>query len=158
MKNGNVSAYFEGNDVLDGSTKVAEEFEFTRGHRKFLLSIRDFLKSNLDENQNTLKLKAKNQPSTAKRKLSQNVIRNVGSKKFKFFTPDPASSEGQAEGSNSIDNLVDNLKNEKSILMGKAITSLIRHTPEKYVKARVKVNQNFTIFDVSNVTLSPKID
>lgn len=143
VKNGNVSAYFDGNDVLDGSTKTVREFEFTRGHRKFLLSIRDFLKNYLAESENSPKLEAEHHPKTAKRKLSKNVVRNVPMKKFKIFGPDPSRSQDS--------NSSDILKNERSILIGKAITSMIRHTLEKYVEARVKV---YLVVDSSIITLS----
>lgn len=48
VRNGNVSKYFQREkeiNILDGSTKTEANFEFTRGHKKFLLYIRDFLKN-----------------------------------------------------------------------------------------------------------------
>lgn len=52
VKNGNVSKHFENvkeDDVLEGSNKIRTNFEFTRGHVKFLIAIRDFLKNHLDK-------------------------------------------------------------------------------------------------------------
>lgn len=48
VRNGNVKKYFEKEkdvDVLKGSTRDAEYFEIPRGHKRYILIIRDFLKN-----------------------------------------------------------------------------------------------------------------
>lgn len=51
VKNGNVMKHFgDAKDTLEGSHKTVETFEFSRGHIKFLMKIRDFLKGHMDIN------------------------------------------------------------------------------------------------------------
>lgn len=148
VRNGNVSAYFEnvdGMNVLDGSTKTVENFVFTRGHTKFLLSIRDFLKNCLEQNGTASFVSEMAQkPKTVKHKLNDNENPKpytVHKKRTKYSlteTSGPSSPSGTSS--------LDELKKERNILLGKAITSLIRNTPEMYVKARVKVNKNLINF------------
>ncbi len=54
VKNGNVGKYYESlvgeKDVLEGSLKTTANFEFSRGHIKFLKSIVEFLKKHAEQN------------------------------------------------------------------------------------------------------------
>lgn len=156
VRNGNVSAYFEnvdGINVLDGSMKTVKNFEFTRGHKKFLLSIRDFLKNFLEENGtgslvSEIAQKPSQKPETVKHKLNDNKNPKpytVPKKKMKFCLSETSGPSNPSS--------LDELKKERNILLGKAIMSLIRHTPEMYVKARVKVNKNLLRFYIQFLRL-----
>lgn len=53
VRNGNVTKYYLGTavvNILEGSTRTEANFEFTRGHKKFLRMISDYLKSYLAQN------------------------------------------------------------------------------------------------------------
>lgn len=52
VRNGNVSKCYDrmgAINILDGSTKSESNFEFSRGHRKFLIFISNFMKNNSKE-------------------------------------------------------------------------------------------------------------
>lgn len=50
VRNGNVSKFF-GNEekALKGSNQKLDDFEIVRGHRKFILAMRDILKAHMNE-------------------------------------------------------------------------------------------------------------
>lgn len=113
VRNGNVSQYFECIDefnILEGSTKTVESFEFTRGHKKFLLLIRDFLKHHLKE--------------TGPDSLTLQMPLSG----FLSKTPSEENKENQNKGFTGDVNI------QQGILMCKIVMSLINTTPEMYAK------------------------
>lgn len=136
VRNGKVSKYFAGIDnlhILEGSTKTKEDFEFPRGHKKFLIAIRDFLKKCLEENGPEsfipdLSLK----PKAAKHEIQNPKPYAIPRKRSKCCT-----TESSISYSPSLE--LDDFKKERRILISKALKSLINHTPAMYVEACVKV-------------------
>lgn len=139
IRSGNVTKDFtetEEKAFLEGSTKNKDNFEFTMGHKKFLMFIVDFLKTykakhGLDRFTSgrvkllkcKRKLKSSEDPTYAehsKKKLKQSIFESA-----------VESTEVP---------VINSLIVEKSKLLTKAITSLINYSPEIYVKACVKVN------------------
>lgn len=108
VRNGNVSKYFAGIDklnILDGSTKTVENFQFTRGHKKFLLYIREFLKHH---------------SSSFKMPL-------FGEEALLFSkTPSQENKKNQNSG------CIEDVNIQQGILMCKIVMSLINTTPEMY--------------------------
>lgn len=157
IRNGNVSAYYKnahGLEVLDGytlsSTKSTTNFEFTRGHIKLLLYIRDFIKKWLEEN-GTIALEKVHKNEILKRKNNGGTIKSniVPRKKTKYCLNELSHSD--------VSSSPNALQKERSVLLGKAITSLIRHTPEMYVKARVKVKFTFFVFEQEFAKIIPML-
>lgn len=135
VRNGNVTKALVGIEekkILEGSYKDKDNFEFTMGHKKFLMFIVNFLKTysaehglNSFTSEHATKCKRKAKSSTA-------VCSN---KKMKFSV-----LESKLETAESPRR--DCLTTEKSNLLTKAITSLINHSLEMYIKTCVKVNMN----------------
>lgn len=125
VRNGNVSKYFESlsreRDVLEGSTKTVQNFEFSRGHLKYLKYVVQFLKNYVEEN--GIDCFTKKQPQEnygIKRRIQETA--SSSRKRMK-----PETSEND-EG----------IKKQEGILLGKTIMSVITHTSEIYVKVSVK--------------------
>lgn len=144
VKSGKVSAFFEsvdGINVLDGSMKTVENFEFTRGHKKFLLKIRDVVKTSLenDGTKSTFSTK-QNKPEAVKRKITDKTKSStIPQKKFKCCSTDLSRADRDLPSSIDVPFSMEDMKKERNVLLGKVISSLIRHTPEMYVAARIKV-------------------
>lgn len=144
MRKGNLTKFFdkktpEGLNVLDGSTKSAEDFEFSRGHQKLIISITNLVKQTLDEN--GLDGFAETSKSKAKKKKSANTWSDVPRKLRKN------SSEVASEVSSNLQrpdvesnavNIVINSNQEifahQSTLVKKALKSLQVLTPLMYKK------------------------
>lgn len=130
VKNGNVTKYFKqiiGEvDILDGSMRRVENFEFSRGHLKFLMSIVKFLRKYIEDNgpeftTNVASRKtetSKKGPKTRTQKLTKNYFSAVN-------TDNLRSNQGYMH-----------LKNlmgmQKRILISKMLFSLKSHTPKLY--------------------------
>ncbi len=129
VKNGNVSEYFSkliGNtaDVLQGSMKTKDDFEFSRGHLKFLKAIVEFLKKYGEENGwDSFSIQ-----SVAKRPNDQNAP--VANKKQKRVPSNPSNIH--------VDTLlIKNLAKQKGILWSQTITSLLTNAYQIYIKVRI---------------------
>lgn len=135
VRNGNATKAFVGIEekkVLEGSYKVKDNFEFTMGHRKFLMFIVNFLKTySAEHGLNSFTSEHAIKRSKCKRK-SKSSTADGSNKKMKSSVLESAI-EIPMRDSSSI---------EKSNLLTKAITSLINNSPEMYVKTCVKVNIN----------------
>lgn len=138
VRNGKVAKYYEGMEainILDGSTKNEENFEFTRGHKKFLISISDFLKNYSKENASdsvTLPLK------------------NSSEKKFKKISSDLSSTCNIKLPNKQQKNIHDADANRdlnllQGILTCKVIMSLIHITPAMYATVRPKSTKSMEV-------------
>lgn len=129
VRSGKVTEYFQtklgDKDVLEGSNKNMENFDFSRGHRKFLMYIASFLKEHIEDYgidsfsvSSNLGVSKPAQQSSRRppKRLSDSNISIVPSKKILVELPQ------------------EDLKKQKDILNSKTITSIITYAPEAYVK------------------------
>lgn len=129
VRSGKVTEYFKSKlgdkDVLEGSNKNMETFDFSRGHRKFLMYIASFLKEHIEEHGfDTFSVSSNsgvNKPAQQSsrrppKRLSHSNIPLVPSKKILVELPH------------------EDLRKQKDILISKTITSIITYAPEVYVK------------------------
>lgn len=136
VRNGNATkalANTEERSFFEGCAKEKENFEFVMGHRKFLMSIVNFLKTYAAEHgrdcfpceHSVKRLKCKRKaPSTT----------TAGSnKKAKIPVSQSADHVTKTQ-------LLGCLNTERSNLLTKALTCLINYSPHMYVEACVKVN------------------
>lgn len=128
VKNENVSNYFQpliGNqNVLEGSNKTTENFEFSRGHLKYLMYIVRFLKNYVDENGvDCFSLEQPPKCNGIKRPIEETVS---SSRKRMKHAPTPDSSN-------------EHIVKQEGILLGKTIMSVIMHTSQVYVKVSVTI-------------------
>lgn len=132
VKNGNVSEYFgDGKDVLDGSNKKKEDFEFVRGHRKFVLAIRDLIKTHIDENgPDSLILEAKTSNETVS-KEKVNEEKNGLSRKRKNSSNDV---HAKAKVNIKCPEVIteDDMRKHRKVIYTKAIKSLVSETPHLF--------------------------
>lgn len=138
VQNGNVAKAFIGSKqkkIFEGSTKDKDNFEFTMGHKKFLLFIVNFLKKHSAEHGSNsfTSIHTMNVERLQSKRKAKSCIAVRSSKKIKSSV---------LESTNEITevSIRDSLSMEKSNLLTKAITSLINHSPEMYVRTRVRVN------------------
>lgn len=137
VKNGNVSKYFKDvekmndNQILEGSTKPAEKFEFIRGHRKFLMTIRDLVKNHLDKNgPDSFAVEAlpskKSAPKEPKKKTDDEKIR-FAHRKRKLVDPDEVNlPEKLTKDSSEV--ISEDMKRHRIVLFKKGIKSLQKYT------------------------------
>lgn len=136
VRNGNATkslASTEEQTFLEGCTKDKKNFQFTMGHRKFLMSIVNFLKTySADHGLNSFICEQSGKRSKCKRKVAS--VTTAGSnKKAKFFVSQSANEITEVP-------VRDCLSIERNNLLAKALTSLITYSPNMYVKACVTVN------------------
>lgn len=130
VKNGKVAKYYEESGtikILDGSTKTETNFEFTRGHKKLLLFISDYLKNYLKDNDpNTSILPLR----WASKKSSSLALANSVSKSVSQMSHNNLPSKHQ---NNTTDR---EAKLQQGILTCEIIMSLINTTPALFVAVR----------------------
>lgn len=140
VRNGNLMKYFAGFEeriVLYDCTKSIQNFEFTRGHKKFLLFIASFLKAHSEENglnsftSETAQPKVRDVKNLKYKRRAKSRIVNVPYKKMKI-------SSCNSDENHTIP-ARDDLSLQRINLLKKALMSLIKHTPDMYVGACVKV-------------------
>lgn len=126
-----VTKYFKSKlgdkDVLEGSNKNMENFDFSRGHSKFLMYIVAFLKDHIEEH------------GIGSFSVSSNMNLGVKRPAQQSSCPPPKRlKESNTPLDPSKEILVElpheDLKKQKDILISKTLTSLITYTPETYVK------------------------
>lgn len=137
VRNGNVSNHFKPfigeKDVLEGSNKTEENFEFSLGHIKQLMYIVSFLKKHIEDN---------GRDSFSMERASES---KSGIKKRKHETP-YASQKRQKQSSfnSTTENREMRLNLDLKILVGvlrsQTIMSLTTYAPELYVKV---INSKF---------------
>lgn len=124
VKNGNVSNFFEPINVLESSSKTRENFEFSRGHLKFLMAIVDFLRKYGEENGWT---------------FFSNCQPNRGTKRRIQQTTTTSNKRKKVESNVSVNQNIEELVNEdcrkqKGMLLSRTIMSLLTHAPKIYVE------------------------
>lgn len=142
VRNGNVSNFFQPKlkeeDVLEGSSKTKDNFEFSRGHLKFLKSIVKFLEKHIAENgtdsfgvdpeisnkKSVLKKSGDKVSSVPKKRvkrsaISVNLANTLELQKHKF------SKENGKQ---------DSIENQKGILIRRMLISLSGNTGTLYAK------------------------
>lgn len=143
VRNGNVMKFFieNENNILEGTEIPAPKFEFTRGHKKLLLSIVEFLKTHAKENgTNHFISEVAPNKQIAKNTTNKPGLARKGSRKILNF---PNNQKRQKflrrslpiENHNNFPN--GNMKIQEGILICKAITSLINFTPELYCEVSI---------------------
>lgn len=135
VRNGKVSKYYEGMgaiNILDGSTKTEANFEFTRGHKKFLIFISNFLKKYSKENaSDSVKLPLKKTSEKKFKKMSNDLSPTCNIK-----LPNKKQKDFHDSNTNRDMNL------HQDILTCKVIMSLIHTTPAMYATVRPKPLQS----------------
>lgn len=130
VRSGKVTQYFESKladkDVLEGSNKNFENFDFSRGDREFLMHIVTFLKDHIEE-YGIDSLSSSNSKSGVKRPVQQSA--GPPPKRLKASNTPLDQSEKIPVGIPHED-----LSKQKDILISKTITSLITYAPAIYVK------------------------
>lgn len=136
VRKGNVTNYYQSKwgqvDVLEGSTKNAEDFNFSRGHRKLLMYIVSFLKKRLEDHgadclTNSIK-------SVAEKKRPAEDCSCATRKRVK-------TSHDPSQNVRLVVSHI-NLVEQKEVLIKKAVASLIRCAPGTYVQVCVLINQS----------------
>lgn len=140
VRNGSVTGYYQskiGNiDVLEGSRKTCETFEFVRGHLKYLMEIVENLKKYIKENgadcfnleparlsKKAVNKKPKDKKPTAPKKKSK-VTKDNALILEAYYKPQP-SKNNDAETT---------MERHLRILVNKMLGSLRTHTPALYIQ------------------------
>lgn len=145
VRKGNVIDYYskkEPNiDVLEGCTKTAENFEFSRGHLRYLMDIVEMLKDHIKENGidsfNVEEEKSHKKPINKK---AQHKKPTVSKKKIKYSTGTKNNSlllQSYRKQQPSKSNYGETpMERHMHILVSKMLKSLRKHTPESYMQVR----------------------
>lgn len=120
--------------VLDFSIKLSENFEFSRGHQKLILAIAKLVKQKLNEGGVDAFSMAK-----PKKRAIENP-NGAPTKILKFSTTECSPQEHVSEASN----LLNVVRERKSVVLRKMILSLITNTPEMF--ANVSINSKYIIY------------
>lgn len=122
VRNGNVVNHFKPligeKNVLEGSTKTMQNFEFSRGHLKHLMFIVNFLKKFIEDNGSDCFSKTN---YGTKRPIEQTA--SSSRKRVKHHPPKND----------------ENIKKQKGILLGKTIISVITHSSQIYVEVSITI-------------------
>lgn len=123
VKNGSVTDYFGEKNILQGSMRSIDNFEFSRGHVKFLMYIVSFLREYIEENGHS---------------FSMEISTNSGIKRQvqKTLFPLRKRFKRQHTFDHSKENFEDSIKQE-DILLNKAIMTVVTYAPKNYVKVSV---------------------
>lgn len=142
VRNGDVINYYKSKladkDVLKGSVKNMENFDFSLGHRKFLMYIVTFLKNHIEEHGNDSFSQTLNSSHAIKRQAQQSSCPPRKILKRPNTVLDP-SEKCLVELPHA------DLRRQEGILIRKTITSLINHAPETYVKVSVQKKHNIEV-------------
>lgn len=147
VRKGNMAKFLEDNlsegivqkDALEGSTKSVEEFEFSRGHQKLIMAIAKLVKENLNENG----VDGFAETSTEKKKKSASNMSPRKRQKYSAGKQVMKSNLRKPEtmnlGENSYrlscdENNVAVHDAHRTVLVTKALASLINLTPKMYEK------------------------
>ncbi|XP_037035586.1 uncharacterized protein LOC119073849 [Bradysia coprophila] len=128
VKNGNVSKYFEASgetDVLEGSTKNTDDFEFSRGHLKFLKAIVVFVKKYAEDNgPDSFTVANKKKPT----KTQKAQVANGRQKKMKYVHSNSDMRSAQEIPSE----MEKDIEKHRQILCKKLVTTLKSLTKKLY--------------------------
>lgn len=128
VKKGNVNKYYEHlveNDVLEGSLCNIENFEFSRGHLKYLKVIVEHLKNHVKESLSSF---SKNDCSSAVKRSIEKDESPI-KKKLKMTSGEGSNSHSHSQN--------EELKKQRAILISKIIMSFVTNTPQFYMKVSV---------------------
>lgn len=147
VKEGKVTNFFEAKigpkNVLEGSSKSVDDFEFSRGHQKLLMAVVKLVKENLNEN--GVDSFSQELPSESiiptKRKIENKVDKKIYSKKQKCSTNKLTSIENarliESSSTATLGNSDIELQKHRSTLMKKMALSLINHSPENFANVSI---------------------
>lgn len=132
VRNGNVINHFKSKfgdkDFLEGSTKNMDNFDFSRGHKKFLMCIVTFLKNHIEEHG----IDSFSRPLNSNFGIKRPSQQSAGAPPKRLKQPNP-----RLDPSGKVSVPYEDLRKQEDILIKKTITSLISYVPEIYVKVSV---------------------
>lgn len=140
VRNGNVCNYFKpilgDTDVLEGSTKKIEDFEFSRGHQKYLMSIVTFLRSYIEQNGPDITVKSSSKKSLRSKRVPRKrrdsfLSKRLSTNKSVVDIGQNFRLNNELSSENSKD---DSIQNQKSTLITKMLSSLRFFTRALYAK------------------------
>lgn len=140
VRNGGVNNFYHGKisaeTIMEGCTTSVENFVFSRGHLQLLKAIVKIVKETLEihgADGFLLKLPKDLPKEQEQGNISKSV--SVYRKRFKFSTVTSTSTDAVDNALN--DETISPAEKARTIIIGKAILSLVTHTPKLFANVRI---------------------